>query len=140
MGRLGRDRTAAEENKAVKQTGPAGRGRILGFVALSVVCLTVAGGYASVSPDGKRIAFKQRVSGGGVLDVKWRLSVLSLDSLADHPLAETRNVDDQAEWLHDATVLYSVESDIYAVAADGSGAPRLFTRRADSPAVVGRSG
>jgi len=94
----------------------------------------------SVSPDGKRIAFKQRVSGGGVLDVKWRLSVLSLDSLADHPLAETRNVDDQAEWLDDATVLYSVESDIYAVAADGSGAPRLFTRRADSPAVVGRSG
>jgi len=94
----------------------------------------------SVSPDGKRVAFKQRVSGGGVLDVKWRLSVLSLDSLADHPLAETRNVDDQAEWLDDATVLYSVAADIYAVPADGSGAPRLFTRRADSPAVVGRSG
>lgn len=90
----------------------------------------------SLSPDGKRIAFKQKVPSGGVLEVKWRLSVLSLDTLADHPLAETRNVDDQAEWLDDGTVLYSVESDIYAVPADGSGAPRLFTSRADSPSVV----
>ena len=90
----------------------------------------------SLSPDGKRIAFKQKVPGGGLLEVKWRLSVLSLDTLADHPLAETRTVDDQAEWLDDGTVLYSVESDIYAVPADGSGAPRLFTSRADSPAVV----
>lgn len=94
----------------------------------------------SLSPDGTRIAFKQKVSGGGLLDVKWRLSVLSLGTLEDHPLAETRNVDDQAEWLDDGTVLYSVESDIYAVPADGAGAPRLFTRRADSPAVVARSG
>jgi len=94
----------------------------------------------SLSPDGTRIAFKQKVSGGGLLDVKWRLSVLSLATLDDHPLAETRNVDDQAEWLDDGTVLYSVEPDIYAVPADGTGAPRLFTRRADSPAVVARSG
>src|SRR2546423_6948707 len=92
----------------------------------------------STSPDGKRIAFKQKVSGGGILDVKWRLSVLSLDSLEDHPLAETRNVDDQAEWLDDGTVLYSVESDVYAVPADGTGAPRLFTRRAGSPAGLAR--
>jgi hypothetical protein len=90
----------------------------------------------SLSPDGKRIAFKQKVPGGGLFEVKWRLSVLSLDTLEDHPLAETRNVDDQAEWLDDGTVLYSVESDVYAVAADGTGAPRLFMRRADSPAVL----
>ena len=90
----------------------------------------------SLSPDGERIAFKQKVPGDGGLDVKWRLSVLSLDTLQDHPLAETRNMDDQAEWLDDGTVLYSVESDIYAVAADGRGEPRLFTRRADSPAVL----
>ena len=90
----------------------------------------------SLAPDGNRIAFKQRVSGGGLVDVKWRLSVLSLDTLEDHPLAETRNVDDQAEWLDDGTVLYEVESDLYAVPADGTGAPRLFTHRAGSPAVV----
>ena len=90
----------------------------------------------SLSPDGTRIAFKQKVPGDGPLEVKWRLSVLSLDTLVDHPLAETRNVDDQAEWLDDGTVLYSVESDIYAVSSDGTGAPRLFAGRADSPAVL----
>lgn len=90
----------------------------------------------SLSPDGKRIAFKQQVPGAGLLDVKWRLSVLSLASLADEPLAESRNVDDQAEWLDDGTVLYSVESDIYAVPADGQGTPQLFAGRADSPSVL----
>ena len=92
----------------------------------------------SLSPVGDRIAFKQRAP-GGLLEVKWRLSVLDLDTLEDHLLAETRSVDDQAEWLDDGTVLYSVESDIYAVPADGTGAPRLFTSRADSPVVIPRS-
>ncbi|MCA1842152.1 MAG: hypothetical protein LC792_02990 [Actinobacteria bacterium] len=90
----------------------------------------------SLSTDGTRIAFKDKVAGGGLGEVKWRLSVLSLDTLEAHPLAETRNVDDQAEWLDDGTVLYSVESDTYAVPADGTGTPRLFAHRADSPAVV----
>jgi hypothetical protein len=90
----------------------------------------------SLSPDGTRIAFKSKVASGGLGGVKWRISVLSLDTLADHPLAETRNVDDQAEWLDDGTVLYSVESDTYAVPADGTGAPRLFAHRADSPVVL----
>jgi len=94
----------------------------------------------SLSPDGERIAFKRKVPGGGLLEVKWRLSVLALDTLEDHLLAETRSVDDQAEWLDDGTVLYSVESDIFAVPADGTGTARLFTHRADSPAVVPRSG
>jgi hypothetical protein len=90
----------------------------------------------SLSPDGTRIAFKDRVSGGGLAEVKWRLSVLRLDTLEAHPLAETRNVDDQAEWLDDETVLYGVDADTYAVVADGTGTPRLFAHRADSPAVV----
>lgn len=91
----------------------------------------------SLSPDGTRIAFKSRVAAGGLAeDVKWRVSVLSLDTLADHPLAETRNVDDQAEWLDDGTVLYGLESDTWAVPADGTGEPRLFARRADSLVVV----
>jgi hypothetical protein len=91
----------------------------------------------SLSPDGTRIAFKSRVDGGGLAgDVKWRLSVLSLDTLADYPLAETRNVDDQAEWLDDGTVLYGLESDTWAVLADGTGTPRLFASRADSLVVL----
>jgi hypothetical protein len=90
----------------------------------------------SLSPDGTRIAFKSRVSGGGIDGVAWRLSVLDLATLKDHLLAETRNVDDQAEWLDNDTVLYSVASDTYAVPADGTGAPRLFAHRADSPTVL----
>jgi hypothetical protein len=95
----------------------------------------------SLSPDGTRIAFKQRVAGGGLSEVKWQLAVLPVDRPHDdHPLAESRNVDDQAEWLDDGTVLYSVESDTYAVAADGSGAPRLFTHRAQSPVALPAGG
>jgi hypothetical protein len=90
----------------------------------------------SLSPDGTRIAFKQKVSGGGLSEVKWQLAVLDVATLQDHPLGETRNVDDQAEWLDDGNVLYGVASDIYAVPADGSGAPRLFASRAQSPVVV----
>jgi hypothetical protein len=91
----------------------------------------------ALSPDGTRIAFKSRLSGGGLAeDVQWRISVLSLDTLAEHPLAETRTVDDQAEWLDDGTVLYRVDSDTWAVPADGTGSPRLFAARADSLVVV----
>ena len=91
----------------------------------------------AVSPDGTRIAFKSRVSGGGLAeDVRWRLSVMALDTLVDHPLAETRNIDDQAEWLDDGTVLYGLESDTWAVPADGTGTPSLFASRADSLVVV----
>jgi hypothetical protein len=91
----------------------------------------------ALSPDGSRIAFKSRVGGGGLAeDVRWRLSVMSLDTLVDHPLAETRNVDDQAEWRDDGTVLYGLESDTWAVPADGTGSPSLFASRADSLVVV----
>jgi WD40-like Beta Propeller Repeat len=92
----------------------------------------------SLSPDGTRIAFKQKVSGGGLSAVNWRLAVLDVSTLEDRPLAETRNVDDQAEWLDDGNVLYGVGSDTYVVAADGSGAPRLFAHRAQSPVAVRR--
>ena len=90
----------------------------------------------SISPDGTRIAFKSRLPGGGLNGTQWRLSVLDLATLEDHPLAETRSVDDQAEWLDNGTVLYSLGSDTWAVPADGRGAPRLFAAGADSPVVL----
>lgn len=60
----------------------------------------------SLSPDGTRIAFKKRLPGPAV---RWQLSVMDLATLQDHPLAETRSVDDQAYWLNNATVAYGLE-------------------------------
>jgi hypothetical protein len=59
-------------------------------------------------------------------------------------LAETRNVDDQVDWLDDSHVLYGIPrsgsqaavDDIYAVPDDGSGSPRLLISGAWSPAVI----
>jgi hypothetical protein len=97
----------------------------------------------SLSPDGTRIAFKKRVD-LGMGRTEWRLAVLDLATLTDRPLTETRNVDDQAMWLDDTTVLYGVPRaasgtptrDTYAVAADGSGEPRLLVPGASSLRVV----
>jgi WD40 repeat protein len=86
----------------------------------------------SLSPDGTRIAFKKLVGGRG----HWRLHVLDLRTLRDHPLAETRSIDDQAEWLDDERVLYSDGRAVWATAADGSGRPTRLFARADSPTVV----
>src|SRR5579862_4586158 len=54
----------------------------------------------SLSPDGRQIAFKQRLPG---TVTRWRLSVLDLSTLAVHNLAETRSVDDQVAWLDNST-------------------------------------
>ncbi|MEU3628969.1 hypothetical protein BS329_19010 [Amycolatopsis coloradensis] len=88
----------------------------------------------SLSPDGKRIAFKKRVSAD--LTAPWRLAVLELASGKETLLAETRSVDDQAAWLDDRTVAYGLESGIWAVPADGSGAARELVARGSSPARV----
>jgi Tol biopolymer transport system component len=90
----------------------------------------------SLSPDGKRIAFKKLISRNN-----WRLTVLDLATLQETPLAETMSVDDQAEWLDNQHVLYAIVDDapwmsIMAVPADGSGQPQIFAKGATSPAVV----
>ncbi len=96
----------------------------------------------SISPDGTRIAFKQRTSDGGADLPTWQPAVLDLSTLKDHPLAETRTVDDQIEWLDNSTVAYAVDTgigapSIYAAAADGTGAPASLSptpTRPPSPA------
>jgi Tol biopolymer transport system component len=94
----------------------------------------------SLSPDGTRIAFKKRVAGASP-DAPWRLYVLDLATMREHPVAEHRNVDDQAVWSDDSTLVYSLPgdygSDLYTVPADGSGAPRLLTASALAPAWLG---
>jgi hypothetical protein len=88
----------------------------------------------SLSPDGTRIAFKSRIGD----DDRWRLKVLDLDTPSAHPVAESRSIDDQAEWLDDATLVYSDGLDVFTVSADGRGAPRLVLRNATSPVAVAR--
>ncbi len=93
----------------------------------------------SVSPDHTRVAYKVRQSSGG-----WRIAILDLASGRETLLAEKRSVDDQVEWLDDDTVLYALpltgarsgESDVWAMAADGSGRPRRLIEQAASPSVV----
>jgi hypothetical protein len=95
----------------------------------------------SLSPDRTRVAFKKR---GDLPPGRWRLSVLDLATGRVTELAETRSVDDQAEWLDDRTVIYglprqadgSASSDVWAVPADGTGAPRILVPDAWSPAVI----
>jgi hypothetical protein len=87
----------------------------------------------SLSPDGTRIAYKKRVGDGAK---PWRLAVLDLATMRETLLAETRSIDDQAEWMDGNTVLYGVDKAIWEVAADGGGKPRRLIADADSPAVV----
>ncbi|MFH9073802.1 TolB family protein [Streptomyces alboflavus] len=94
----------------------------------------------SLSPDNTRIAFKKRVRGG--TKNPWRLYVLDLRTLREHPLAERHSVDDQAAWLDDDTLAYALpgregrKQDIWTVRADGTGTPKLRVPGASSPAQV----
>jgi hypothetical protein len=90
----------------------------------------------SLSPDGSRLVFKKRVrpvSSGA----PWRLYVLDLATMKERPLAETRSVDDQVDWLDSDTVAYGLPgdflSDLWSVPADGTGAPRKLIASASSP-------
>jgi hypothetical protein len=87
----------------------------------------------SLSPDGTRVAYKQRIPFG---KSPWRIQVLDLATMHETRLAEPRSVDDQVEWLDDDHVLYGLDDSISVMRADGSGAPRRFMTGADSPAVV----
>lgn len=87
----------------------------------------------SLSPDGRRIAYKSRIGNTN----RWRLHVLDLDSGRDTALAERRSIDDQPEWLGDDMIVYSDERSVMVVPADGAGAPEMVASGAFSPAFLG---
>ncbi len=89
----------------------------------------------SLSPDGTRVAFKKRVPGDGARP--WRQHVLDLKTMVETPLAETRGIDDQVVWLDNDTIAYGLPGEgIWAVQANGEGAPRQLVPHASSPSVV----
>ncbi len=95
----------------------------------------------SLSPDGTRIAFKKLVPGDGA--TRWTVAVLDLATMTEIVVDEDRNVDDQVEWLDDATLLYGLPredeagvTDVWAVDAQDGAVPRLFIPQAWSPSVV----
>lgn len=109
--------------------------RTLDAVAENVEC-------PSLSPDGTRIAFKRVTSGAGAR-VHWTPAIYDLASGTISLLPEDRSVDDQIEWLDDSTILYGMprdgtvgDYDVWKLASDGSGAPRMFIEHAWSPSVV----
>ena len=95
----------------------------------------------SLSPDGTRIVYKQH---GNLPVGTWRLVEYTIASGKVTPLAETRSVDDQVEWLDNTAVMYGVSrtgsqaaiDDVWSVPADGSGQPKMLIPEAWSPAVV----
>jgi hypothetical protein len=95
----------------------------------------------SLSPDGKRIVFKQR---GDLPAGKWRLVAYDIATGRVTALGESRSVDDQVEWLDNSEVMYGLArtgsqaavDDVWALPADGTGAPKLLIPQAWSPAVV----
>jgi len=92
---------------------------IKGSVKTQVATVLLAGiECPSMSPNGTQIAFKHRNPG---VEVTWRLSVLNLRTMRSHPLAETRDVDDQAAWLNNSTVAYALAETGSASAASTSG-------------------
>lgn len=117
-------------------------------VARTAAVVTTGVECPSLSPDGRLIAFKKRVSDN---PVAWRLWILDVATGQQHPTSETRPIDDQAAWLDDHTVMYglasaagsssttqrgginpsaieagsSIDTATWAVPADGTGTPRL---------------
>lgn len=96
----------------------------------------------SLSPDGTRIAFKRVTSGSGAT-VHWTPAIYDIATGEIALLPESRSIDDQIEWLDDETILYGMprdgvagDTDVWALAADGSSAPEVFIEHAWSPSVV----
>lgn len=93
----------------------------------------------SLSPDGRRLAFKKRTVGS--LTVFWKVALLDLATMAETVLEwESRSVDDQVDWLDDHHVVYHLPksggADIWALRTDRAEAPRLLIAGGYSPAVV----
>ena len=90
----------------------------------------------SLSPDGTHIAYKHRVSRSA-----WQLWLFNLQTGAERALShETRNLDDQVDWLDDGHVIYQMVgsggANVWSVETSGTASPRLLVEHAFSPSVI----
>jgi hypothetical protein len=96
----------------------------------------------SLSPDGTRLAFKQKVDHPG--GTWWTPAVLDLSTMRRTVLTgETRNVDDQIAWLDDDTLLYGLArsdeagvTDVWSLDVAPAAKPHVYVEQAWSPAVI----
>jgi hypothetical protein len=94
----------------------------------------------SLSPDGRRVAFKRFV---GPDPGAWRIAILDLATMQERFVpGENRYIDDQVEWLDTERILYAVprrttsSSDVWVASVDVDAPARVFLPQAESPIVV----
>lgn len=94
----------------------------------------------SISPDGKRIAYKKRRPGVG--SVHWDIAVLDLASKQEILMPLEQGLDDQVEWLDNDTLLFGLpragavgDSDVYSISVENGADPHLLIEHAWSPSV-----
>jgi len=90
----------------------------------------------SLAPDGTRIAYKHRVGRDA-----WQLWLLDLQTGEERVLShETRNLDDQVDWLDDGHVMYQLVgsggANVWSIDTSGAAPPRLLVEHAFSPSVI----
>lgn len=96
----------------------------------------------SLSPDGRRVAYKVNVGTDG--KTQWTPAVLDLRTGTQTLLVgETRNVDDQIAWLNDDTLLYGLPraaepgvDDVWSLQTSPTARPTVLIKQAWSPSVI----
>lgn len=91
----------------------------------------------SLSPDNKKIVFKERIS-----KTEWRIIVMVLSNLTRISTSELENVDDQVEWYDNDNLVYSKinyetqKINLMKASANGDGKPELLIEHGMSPSMI----
>jgi hypothetical protein len=96
----------------------------------------------SVSPDKTKVAYKKVVDTVNGQSV-WAVAVRDIATGTETLIPSTKGLDDQVEWLDNATLLYGLPrqgqagtTDVYSVGITAEAQPKVFIPGAWSPSVV----